>query len=94
MQPYPGAQRQRAFSSRPHGGEENAGDPLRDLSRREWREKLESDKEGEMARGRSQPGPSSSRPDTHYRPGYLSLPVNNGSLAECVKLMQGGNRDG
>jgi hypothetical protein len=23
----------------------------------------------------------------------MSLPVNNGSLAECVKLMQGGNKE-
>ncbi|WP_429496213.1 XopAD/skwp family type III secretion system effector [Paraburkholderia youngii] len=35
-----------------------------------------------MARGQSQPGPSSWRPGTHYRPGYQHRPVLTGSGAQ------------
>ncbi|WP_429496267.1 XopAD/skwp family type III secretion system effector [Paraburkholderia youngii] len=87
MQPYPGAQRQRTFSCRPHGGQENAGYPLRDLLRRE---RPGSDEEGELARGWSQPGPSLSRPGTHHRPGYQHRPVLTGIGAQESRAQAAG----
>ncbi|MGF6292561.1 GH24 family phage-related lysozyme (muramidase) [Paraburkholderia youngii] len=87
MQPYPGAQRQRTFSCRPHGGQENAGYPLRDLLRRE---RPGSDEEGELARGWSQPGPSLSRPGTHHRPGYQHRPVLTGIGAQESRTQAAG----
>ncbi|MFP4854602.1 hypothetical protein ACLFKR_38505, partial [Paraburkholderia sp. BR14264] len=84
MQPYPGAQRQRAFSCRPHGGEESAGYPLRDVPRRA---RPESEKK---ARDRSQPGASSVRPGTHYRPGYQHRPVLTGSGAQESRAQAAG----
>ncbi|MGF6292643.1 XopAD/skwp family type III secretion system effector [Paraburkholderia youngii] len=87
MQPYPGAQRQRTFSCRPHGGQENAGYPLRDLLRRE---RPGSDEEGELARGWSQPGPSSWRPGTHHRPGYQHRPVLTGIGAQESRAQAAG----
>ncbi|MGF6971960.1 glutaredoxin-related protein [Paraburkholderia sp. JPY465] len=87
MQPYPGAQRQRAFSSRPHGGEANAGYPLRDLHRRE---RSEEDNERKMARGQSQPSPSSWPQGTHHRSGYQHRPVLTGSGAQESRAQAAG----